>query len=120
MSKLREPLPVLDDVVACCAPMGVEPMSAKQAEQVAGLMKALSDPIRLRLMSMIAAAEETCVCDLTAPFAVSQPTISHHLKVLREAGLVDCERRGTWVWYRAQRDALDAVGGLFTTSPASA
>ncbi len=120
MSKSGEPLPVLDDVLACCAPMGVEPMSAEQAEQVAGLMKALSDPIRLRLMSIIAAAGETCVCDLTAPFTVSQPTISHHLKVLREAGLVDCERRGTWVWYRAQREALDAVGGLFTGTLASA
>lgn len=96
--------------------MGVEPMSAEQAEHVAGLLKALSDPIRLRLMSIIAAAEETCVCDLTAPFAVSQPTISHHLKVLREAGLVECERRGTWVWYRAQREALDAVGALFTST----
>ena len=95
-------------------------MSAEQAEHVAGLMKALSDPIRLRLMSLIAAAEETCVCDLTAPFDVSQPTISHHLKVLREAGLVDCERRGTWVWYRAQRAALDAVGGLFTRTPTRA
>jgi ArsR family transcriptional regulator len=89
-------------------------MSAKQAELVANLLKALSDPIRLRLMSLIAAVDEACVCDLTAPFKVSQPTISHHLKVLREAGLVDSERRGTWVWYRARREALDAVGGLFT------
>ena len=95
-------------------------MSAEQAEQAAGLLKALSDPIRLRLMSIIAAAQETCVCDLTAPFAVSQPTISHHLRVLREAGLVDCERRGTWVWYRAQPAALDALGGLFASTLASA
>jgi ArsR family transcriptional regulator, arsenate/arsenite/antimonite-responsive transcriptional repressor len=89
-------------------------MGADQAERVANLLKALSDPIRLRLMSMIAAVDEACVCDLTVPFEVSQPTISHHLKVLREAGLVDSERRGTWVWYRARREALDAVGGLFT------
>jgi ArsR family transcriptional regulator len=68
----------------------------------------------LRLMSLIAVGDEACVCDLTAPFDVSQPTISHHLKVLREAGLVDSERRGTWVWYRARREALGAVGGLFT------
>lgn len=93
--------------------MGTEPMSPGQAERVAGLMKALSDPVRLRLMSMIAAANEACVCDLTAPFSVSQPTISHHLKVLRDAGLVSSERRGTWVWYRANWEALDAVGGLF-------
>jgi ArsR family transcriptional regulator len=90
-------------------------MTADQAETITGLLKALADPIRLRLMSLIAATDETCVCDLTAPFDVSQPTISHHLKVLREAGLVDSERRGTWVWYRARREALDAVGGLFTS-----
>ncbi len=94
--------------------MGVEAMSAEQAETVANLLKALSDPVRLRLMSMIAAVDEACVCDLTTPFNVSQPTISHHLKVLREAGLVDSERRGTWVWYRARHEALDAVGVLFT------
>jgi ArsR family transcriptional regulator len=114
MSKSRTELPVADDSFACCTPLGVEAMGADEAERVAHLLKALSDPVRLRLMSMIAAVDEACVCDLNAPFDVSQPTISHHLKVLREAGLVDCERRGTWVWYRAQREALDAVGGLFT------
>jgi ArsR family transcriptional regulator len=101
------------EVLACCTPIGIEPMSADQADKIAGLLKALADPIRLRLMSLIAANDETCVCDLTMPFDVSQPTISHHLRVLREAGLVDCERRGTWVWYRAERDALEAVGNLF-------
>jgi ArsR family transcriptional regulator len=116
MSKSFAQLPVLADPVACCAPLGVEAMTAGQAETVAALLKALSDPIRLRLMSMIAAVDEACVCDLTTPFDVSQPTISHHLKVLREAGLVDSERRGTWVWYRARREAIDAVGGLFTDS----
>ncbi len=65
------------------------------------MFKALSDPVRLRLLSLIASHEggEACVCDLTGPFDVSQPTISHHLKVLREAGLVGSERRGTWVYY---------------------
>lgn len=91
-------------------------MSAQQAEQVAGLMKALADPVRLRLLSLIAARDEACVCDLTTPFDVSQPTISHHLRVLREAGLVDSERRGTWVHYRACRQALDAVGNVFITA----
>jgi ArsR family transcriptional regulator len=108
------------EAVGCCAPLGVEAMSALQAERVAGFMKALSDPIRLRLMSMIAAAEEVCVCDLTVPFTVSQPTISHHLRVLREAGLVDCERRGTWVYYRAQHEALEAVGSVFASGLVSA
>ena len=95
-------------------------MSAAQSDRIAGLMKALSDPVRLRLMSMIAAAEELCVCDLMAPFDVSQPTISHHLKVLRSAGLVDCERRGTWVYYWAEREALDAIGGIFSSALTSA
>jgi ArsR family transcriptional regulator len=111
MSKLEiEPV---GEAFACCTPIGVEPMSAEHADKIAGLLKALADPIRLRLMSLVAAGDETCVCDLTAPFDVSQPTISHHLRVLREAGLVDCERRGTWVWYRAERDALEAIGSLF-------
>lgn len=100
--------------VVCCAPLGVEPLSDRQANQLAGLMKALADPVRLRLMSIIAAADEVCVCDLLGPFDLSQPTISHHLKVLRSAGLVACERRGTWVYYRAEREALDAIGGLLS------
>ncbi|HEX6538399.1 MAG TPA: metalloregulator ArsR/SmtB family transcription factor [Candidatus Dormibacteraeota bacterium] len=104
------------DPLACCTPLGVEPMDAAQAETVAELLRALADPVRLRLMSIIAAADEACVCDLTAPFTVSQPTISHHLRVLKEAGLVDSERRGTWVYYRARPEALDALGGLFPTA----
>jgi ArsR family transcriptional regulator len=114
VSNSKRLLPVIDQAWACCTPLGAEMMTADQAETITGLLKALADPIRLRLMSLIAATDEACVCDLTAPFDVSQPTISHHLKVLREAGLVDSERRGTWVWYRARREALDAVGGLFT------
>jgi ArsR family transcriptional regulator len=113
MSKSRTTLPLVEDAVACCAPLGREAMSVEEAERITGLLKALADPIRLRIMSIIAAADEACVCDLTAQFDVSQPTISHHLRVLRDAGLVDSERRGTWVWYRARRDALDAIGGLF-------
>jgi ArsR family transcriptional regulator len=116
VSNSRRVLPVVDEALACCTPFGGEVISADQAEVITGLLKALADPIRLRLMSLIAATDEACVCDLTAPFDVSQPTISHHLKVLREAGLVEAERRGTWVWYRARRDALDAVGGLFASA----
>jgi ArsR family transcriptional regulator len=116
---MSKQLPIADEV-ACCAPLGIEPMNAQQADQIAALLKALADPIRLRLMSMIAAVSEACVCDLLGPFDVSQPTISHHLKVLRDAGLVDSERRGTWVYYRAERDALDAIGGLFGQAAAVA
>ncbi|MDQ6650518.1 MAG: metalloregulator ArsR/SmtB family transcription factor [Actinomycetota bacterium] len=120
MSKLRKLLPVVEGYVACCTPLGAEPMSAGEAERVAVLLKALADPVRLRLMSLIAAADEACVCDLVVPFDVSQPTISHHLRVLREAGLVEADRRGTWVYYRARRDALDAVGSLFSAALARA
>lgn len=86
----------------CCAPLVGEPVTEDWAGDLARMFKALGDPVRLRLLSLVASAAngEACVCDLAAPFALSQPTISHHLKVLREAGLLNCERRGTWVWYR--------------------
>lgn len=108
--------PVLIDALACCTPLGAEPMGAAEAERAANLLKALADPIRLRLMSIIAAADEACVCVLTTAFAVSQPTISHHLRVLKDAGLVDSERRGTWVYYRARPESLNALGGLFAAA----
>ncbi|HWM02307.1 MAG TPA: metalloregulator ArsR/SmtB family transcription factor [Actinophytocola sp.] len=84
----------------CCTPITDAPLDSAGAVEGAAVFKALADPIRLRLMSIIASAGgEMCVCDITPQFDVSGPTISHHLKVLREAGLVDCERRGTWVYY---------------------
>ena len=98
--------------VACCAPLGVRPLSGEQAAEVAPLFKALGDPVRLRLMSLIASATEVCVCDLTDAFELSGPTISHHLRVLREAGLVDCERRGTWVYYWARPEVFRRLGAL--------
>lgn len=76
------------------------------------MFKALGDPVRLRLLSMIASSTEVCVCDLNNGFTVSGPTISHHLRVLREAGLVDCERRGTWVFYWARTEALRRLSTL--------
>jgi ArsR family transcriptional regulator, arsenate/arsenite/antimonite-responsive transcriptional repressor len=103
----------------CCAPLSVGPLSLEQAEQVAPLLKALADPVRLRLMSLVAsgAGGEACVCDLTDAFDLSQPTISHHLKVLHEAGLVDREKRGVWVYYRARADALASLGVLIGSPP---
>ncbi|GAB3840272.1 ArsR/SmtB family transcription factor [Kribbella italica] len=90
----------LEPVGGCCVPIMDAALDGAAAAEGASVFKALADPIRLRLMSIIAsAADEVCVCDLTPQFDVSGPTISHHLKVLREAGLVDCERRGTWVYY---------------------
>ncbi len=99
---------------ACCAPLTAAPLTVEQAEQVAPLLKALADPVRLRLMSLIASREgsEACVCDLNDAFDLSQPTISHHLKVLHEAGLVDRDKRGVWVYYRARAQALAALGAL--------
>lgn len=84
----------------CCTPLSAEALAPAAAGDLARSFKALSDPVRLRLLSLITSAtDEVCVCDLTSAFDLSGPTISHHLKVLREAGLVDCERRGTWVYY---------------------
>ena len=119
MSKSSADLPLLDvgDALACCAPLSREPMSEEQAAQVAPLLKALADPVRLRLMSMVLSHEggEACVCDLTPAFDLSQPTISHHLKVLHEAGLVNREKRGVWVYYQARPEAMEAMTTLFAT-----
>jgi ArsR family transcriptional regulator, arsenate/arsenite/antimonite-responsive transcriptional repressor len=102
------------DIAACCSPLSAGPLSADQAEQVAALLKALADPVRLRLMSLVASHEggEACVCDLNGAFDLSQPTISHHLKVLHEAGLLDRDKRGVWVYYRARTEALASLGAL--------
>jgi ArsR family transcriptional regulator len=97
---------------ACCPPLAVAPLSGEQAADLAPMFKALGDPVRLRLMSLIASTTEICVCDLTDAFDLSGPTISHHLRVLREAGLVDSERRATWVYYRARPQALKQLAGL--------
>ncbi|MEU8124648.1 metalloregulator ArsR/SmtB family transcription factor [Spirillospora sp. NPDC049024] len=113
MSKLLE----LEDVTApaCCAPLSESSLGEDEAAELAAVFKALSDPVRLRLLNMIASAGggEACVCDLTGSFDLTAPTISHHLKVLRKAGLIDGERRGTWVYYRAVPDRLTRLSGLF-------
>ncbi len=95
-------------------PVTVGALDARQADAFAPMFKALGDPVRLRLLSMIASAGdgEVCVCDMTGEFALTGPTISHHLKVLREAGLVDSDRRGTWVYYRVVPAALAVLAGL--------
>ncbi len=112
MLKRDRSLPLLD--ASCCAPLTEEPVSAEQAAPLAARFKALGDPVRLRLVSMIAsgAGGEVCVCDLTGAFDLTGPTISHHLRVLREAGIVDCERRGTWVYYWLVPGVLDQMAGL--------
>lgn len=99
----------------CCAPISGPVMGEDEAADLARVFKALSDPVRLRLLNMIAADDggEVCVCDLTGAFELTAPTISHHLKVLRQAGLIEGERRGTWVYYRPVPEALFRLSGLF-------
>lgn len=98
-------------MAGCCTPLTTEPLTADEAEVLSQRFKALGDPVRLRLLSLIASHEggEACVCELTAGFQVSGPTISHHLRVLREAGLIDGQRRGTWIFYRVMPEALRAL-----------
>jgi len=100
--------------VACCSPLTREPLSVDQAEKVAPLLKALADPVRLRLLSLVASHDggEACVCDLNDAFDLSQPTISHHLKVLHEVGLLDRSKRGVWVFYAVRREALADLAAL--------
>jgi ArsR family transcriptional regulator len=102
------------ETVACCSPLTREPLSADQAERIAPLVKAIADPVRLRLLSLVAshADGEACVCDLNGAFDLSQPTISHHLKLLHEAGLLDREKRGVWVYYRVDATALGDLAAL--------
>lgn len=96
---------------ACCAPLVKEPLGQDDAEQLAVRLKALADPARLRLLSIVASSEdqEACVCDLIEPVGLSQPTVSHHLKVLTTAGFLSRSQRGTWAYYRLLPDALEQL-----------
>ncbi|HET9138878.1 metalloregulator ArsR/SmtB family transcription factor [Actinophytocola sp.] len=100
----------------CCTDLSSAPLSEHRAVELAAAFKALGDPVRLRLLSMIAsqAGGEVCVCELTPAFDLSQPTISHHLKVLRQAGLIDCQRRGTWVYYWLVPETTRMLAALLT------
>ncbi|MFF3275517.1 ArsR/SmtB family transcription factor [Streptomyces chrestomyceticus] len=105
-----------DGLAVYCPDLLTSPLDDEQAVELAKVFKALGDPVRLRLLSLIAsrAGGEVCVCDLTPAFDLSQPTISHHLKLLRQAGLIDCERRGTWVHYRLVPEMTDRLAGVLT------
>ena len=97
--------------VACCAPVGSAAFDESDAAELASGFGALADPVRLHLLSLIAATGESgaCVCDLVEPSGRSQPTVSHHLKILREAGLVATEKRGRWAWYFVVPDRITAL-----------
>ncbi|WP_353649963.1 metalloregulator ArsR/SmtB family transcription factor [Nakamurella sp. A5-74] len=103
--------------VACCAPLTREPLAADAAVELARILKAIADPARLRLLSMVAAHEggEACVCDLTEPLGLSQPTVSHHLKVLVDAGLLTREKRGVWAYFTLVPAALDSLAAVLTS-----
>jgi ArsR family transcriptional regulator len=101
----------------CCLPLTKAPLSAREADDLASVLSALSDPIRLRLLSLVAAQGEVCSCHLEKPLAKSQPTISHHTRVLADAGLIVGERRGKWMWWRIVPERLAALGQLLGGSP---
>lgn len=111
----RPALPLAD---VCCAPLLRVPITASQADGLASKLKALADPTRLRLVSMVAAHDggEACVCDLTGPLGLTQPTISHHLKILVEAGIFARDKRGVWAYYSLVPSALDALSTVLSTS----
>jgi ArsR family transcriptional regulator len=108
----------LTEVAACCAPIAREAISERDAETVARTLKALADPARLRIVSIVAAHDdqEACVCDLQEPLGLSQPTVSHHLKVLMDAGFLTRSKRGSWAYYRLVPGSLDSIAGLLTTA----
>lgn len=115
-------LPVLEpEATECCAPLACEPLPAAGAEELAALFKAVADPVRLRLLSMISChpGGESCVCDLTPAFAMTAPSISYHLKVLREAGLITSERRGTWVYYRVMPEVMARMSAVLAPPAAT-
>jgi ArsR family transcriptional regulator len=116
----NQQLPVLQ-TEACCSPLVRQPLSEDWAGDLARMFKALGDPVRLRLLSLVASHDggEACVCELLAAFDLTQPTISHHLKVLREAGLLECERRGTWVYYWVVPSALAQLAAVLGSTDVS-
>ncbi len=111
-------LPTLIDPEVCCTPLSTAPLGRSEAEGLAQLLKAVADPTRLQLLSLIAAApgREACVCELTGPLGLTQPTVSHHLKVLFDAGLLTRERRGVRAYFAVVTERLDDLRKLLTVS----
>ena len=104
--------------VAVCCPSGLNaPIAREEAESLAKLLKAVADPARLQLLALIRSSAERCACDLNEPVGLSQPTVSHHLKVLTEAGLITREQRGQWAWFRANEQRIAELGRLFSAHP---
>ncbi len=108
-------LPLVDGLAECCSNGLSAPISREDADSLAQLLKAVADPVRLQLLSIIASNPdgETCACDLTEPVGLSQPTVSHHLKVLTQAGILTREQRGTWAWFSVNPERLSVIATLF-------
>jgi ArsR family transcriptional regulator len=102
----------LEPASICCSPLASEALSEQQAERFASVFAALSDPVRLRLLSLVASADEVCRCNLEGPLARSQPTVSHHTKILAEAGLITGEKRGRWMWWTVVPEQLATIRQL--------
>ncbi|HEV2591875.1 MAG TPA: metalloregulator ArsR/SmtB family transcription factor [Gaiellaceae bacterium] len=99
--------------VSCCAPLAAPTLSAEEAEATAQLFKALGDPARVRALNLLATSgEPVCICNLTEPLGLSQPTVSHHMKKLLDAGLVDREQRGKWAYFSLKRDAVEKLAAV--------
>lgn len=116
MSTVAPPVDTLPVLAACCGSTPADVMPVAAAEQLAAVLKAIADPVRLRLISLVSGHEggEACVCDLTQPVGLSQPTVSHHLKILVDAGVLTREQRGRWAYFRLVPDTLDAVARAIT------
>jgi ArsR family transcriptional regulator, arsenate/arsenite/antimonite-responsive transcriptional repressor len=100
-------------VIACCRPLDASPLSEQEAEATARLFKALGDPARVRIVNLLATSDgPVCVCELVEPLGLTQPTVSHHLKKLTDAGLLVRQQRGVWAYYSVDQDALEALGTL--------
>ena len=112
-------LPGPSAAAACCAPLLRQPITAGQAKELARILKALADPTRLRLVSMVAVhgGGEACICDLTAPLGLTQPTISHHLKILVDAGIFTRVKRGVWAYYALVPGAMDSLASVLNPAP---
>lgn len=108
-----------DSAVRCCSPLSESELSESEAITAAAIFGALGDPVRLRMLSLIAAETEVCSCALEGPLAKSQPTISHHTKILAEAGLIEGEKRGRWMWWHVVPSQLNHVARILTVGAAA-
>ena len=109
---VHKTIQVSERVLSCCGPLAEGTLSAREADDLAQIFSALADPVRLRMLSIIAAEDEVCSCNLEGPLQKSQPTISHHTRILSEAGLIQGERRGRWTWWRVVPSRLAQIASI--------